>query len=327
MENVAGVGAWGWSGRNTCASVFPSAWMAACTDKRASCCSEICSTGECFGFSTGAVAPPSRVKITWPTLIFEPSLTFISLTVPVTEEGTSMTALSVSSSITGWPSETLAPGEIISRTRSPWSMFSPNSGSLNSLAPVAANGAEAAEDEGLASAGTGVAVFAAGAEEGFDADGFAGTFGSAVLPSGALLSLVLSSPVLTLAPAPFSTVKMTWPTLIFCPSLTRISFTVPVTEDGTSTTALSVSNSITGWPSVTLAPGEIIRRTRSPWSIFSPSSGSLNSVTEHSLPSSALVAPASLRLSRARLALDGEGGTTSRPAALTAALSSKYLPD
>ena len=64
-------------------------------------------------------APPSRVKITWPTLIFSPSLTLISLTVPVTEDGTSTTALSVSSSMTGWPSETLEPGEIISRTRSP----------------------------------------------------------------------------------------------------------------------------------------------------------------------------------------------------------------
>ena len=70
-------------------------------------------------FSGCADAPPSRVKITWPTLIFSPSLTLISFTVPVTEDGTSTTALSVSSSITGWPSETLEPGEIISRTRSP----------------------------------------------------------------------------------------------------------------------------------------------------------------------------------------------------------------
>jgi hypothetical protein len=53
---------------------------------------------------------------------------------------------------------------------------------------------------------------------------------------------------------------------------------VPVTDEGTSTTALSVSSSITGSPSVMLAPGLIIKRTRSPLSIFSPSSGSLNSV-------------------------------------------------
>jgi hypothetical protein len=51
---------------------------------------------------TGAVdEPPSRVKITWPTLIFSPSLTLISLTTPLTDDGTSTTALSVSSSITG----------------------------------------------------------------------------------------------------------------------------------------------------------------------------------------------------------------------------------
>ncbi len=92
-------------------------------------------------------------------------------------------------------------------------------------------------------------------------------------------SLQLASPASgAAAPAPFSTVKITWPTLTFCPSLTRISFTVPLTDEGTSTTALSVSSSMTGWPSVTVAPGEIIRRTRSPWSMFSPSSGSLNSV-------------------------------------------------
>jgi hypothetical protein len=33
------------------------------------------------------------------------------------------------------------------------------------------------------------------------------------------------------APAPFSTVKMTWPTLSLSPSFTRISPTVPVTDD------------------------------------------------------------------------------------------------
>ena len=44
-------------------------------------------------------------------------------------------------------------------------------------------------------------------------------------------------------------------------------------------TALSVSSSMTGWPSETLAPGAIIRRTRSPCEIFSPSSGSLNSAS------------------------------------------------
>src|SRR5262249_29216928 len=81
------------------------------------------------------------------------------------------------------------------------------------------------------------------------------------------------------APAPFSTVKMTCPTLSLSPSFTRTSLTLPLTDEGTSMTALSVSNSITGWPSFTSAPGAIIRRTRSPCSMFSPSSGSLNSVT------------------------------------------------
>ena len=58
----------------------------------------------------------------------------ISRTTPLTVDGTSTTALSVSSSITGCPSETRTPGEIISRTRSPDAMFSPNSCNLNSPA-------------------------------------------------------------------------------------------------------------------------------------------------------------------------------------------------
>jgi len=63
----------------------------------------------------------------------------------------------------------------------------------------------------------------------------------------------------------------------------RAGAATPLTDDGTSTTALSVSSSITGWPSLISAPGEIIRRTSSPWSMFSPSSGSLNSVNACSL--------------------------------------------
>ncbi len=70
---------------------------------------------------------------------------------------------------------------------------------------------------------------------------------------------------------------MTWPTLTLSPSFTLMSLTVPLTDEGTSTTALSVSNSITGWPSAIFAPGATIRRTRSPASMFSPSSGSLKS--------------------------------------------------
>ena len=47
-----------------------------------------------------------------------------------------MTALSVSNSMTGSPSCTWTPGETITRTKSPDSMFSPNSGSLNSIATI-----------------------------------------------------------------------------------------------------------------------------------------------------------------------------------------------
>src|SRR6266576_526101 len=71
---------------------------------------------------------------------------------------------------------------------------------------------------------------------------------------------------------------MTCPTFTLSPCFTRTSFTSPLTDEGTSTTAFSVSNSMTAWPSDILAPGEIISRTRSPCSIFSPSSGRRNSL-------------------------------------------------
>src|SRR5206468_12968018 len=137
-----------------------------------------------------AAAAPSRVKITCPSLIFSPSLTLTSFTTPVTEEGTSTTALSVSNSHTGWPSETLVPGEIIRRTRSPCEMFSPSSGSLNSLAPVrgAAGGA------GF-SAGGALSLLSAGA--------VAGAFGASGAGAGAAAVVAAA-----LASAP-STVKIT----------------------------------------------------------------------------------------------------------------------
>src|SRR6202022_5158741 len=116
-------------------------------------------------------------------------------------------------------------------------MFSPSSGSRNSLALT-----------------TGVAGGdGAGRASGFDGAGIA--VGATDFSAGALAVSALGSTIFVLAPAPFSTVKITWPTLTFSPSLTRISFTVPLTEDGTSTTALSVSNSMTGWPSLTIPPG------------------------------------------------------------------------
>src|SRR5712692_7863534 len=154
-------------------------------------------------------------------------------------------------------------------------MFSPSSGSLKSVTSVVSDAGADTGDADAAADGAFCAGDVVGDTEGeVAAVGFAGE-GPVRLRSG----LVRAAP-----PAPFSTVKITWPTLIFSPSLTRTSLIVPLTDDGTSITALSVSSSITAWPSVTLAPGEIISRTRSPWSMFSPSSGSLNSVTYPFLP-------------------------------------------
>ena len=238
------------------------------------------------------------MKITWPTLTVSPCLTFTSLTSPLTDEGTSTTALSVSSSMIGWPSVTITPGEIIRRTRSPCSIFSPSSGSLNSEMPAPATSV-ARRRPGIAVALA--EVFSQSATEAADvttSDGAASSvsdeacsvvisefFSSEALGSAGFGSAVLGSPALdceaawAFAPVPFSTVKITCPTFSLSPSFTRTSLTVPLTEDGTSITALSVSSSMTDWPSVTFAPGAINRRTRSPCSMFSPNSGSLNSVT------------------------------------------------
>ncbi len=46
-------------------------------------------------------APSSTLRIAWPTFTLSPTLTLMSLTWPATDEGTSMVALSVSSSRTG----------------------------------------------------------------------------------------------------------------------------------------------------------------------------------------------------------------------------------
>ena len=151
----------------------------------------------------GAEAPPSSVKMTCPTLIFSPSLTFTSLTTPLTEDGTSTTALSVSSSITGWPSETFVPGAIIRRTRSPCEMFSPSSGSLNSLADCGWARRSRALRRGAADgsgAGCGAGACAASAVQAARGFGFGGAAFAAARARA-------------FAPAPFSTVKITWPTL------------------------------------------------------------------------------------------------------------------
>src|SRR6266702_2229237 len=121
-------------------------------------------------------------------------------------------------------------------------MFSPNSGSLNSVTSAASEGTAGAAVTDAGAERTGSAAFA-----GADSGGAAwaavvfSVFGSAAGGADAA----------RFPPAPFSTVKITWPTLIFSPSFTRTSFTTPLTDEGTSTTALSVSSSITGSPSET----------------------------------------------------------------------------
>src|SRR5580658_8917726 len=218
----------------------------------------------------------------------------MSRTTPLTVDGTSTTALSVSSSMTGWPSVTAAPGEIIRRTRSPESMFSPSSGILNSVGAVTVGFRLSTwgvvTDAGRTGAFETGGVVAGAAEVEVGASGGTGVFGLAAACADGFsfgVSFLVSSfeTVVVAEPLPFSTVKITCPTRSLSPSFTRISPTVPVTDDGTSTTALSVSSSITGSPSAMLPPGLIIKRTRSPLSIFSPSSGSLNSVAILSLSS------------------------------------------
>src|SRR6266581_5502891 len=101
-------------------------------------------------------------------------------------------------------------------------MFSPSSGSLNSEAPDTARGARAGGADGGAAFGVG------------DAAGSSCTTGADAFGGGAC-----AGGACDFAPAPFSTVKITCPTLSLSPSLTRISLTTPLTDDGTSMTALS----------------------------------------------------------------------------------------
>src|SRR6202795_5338757 len=98
-------------------------------------------------------------------------------------------------------------------------MFSPSAGSLNSETSLLSEGTIGAgvvavlDADWVGFAGEGAVSGAAVA--GFGSDLAAGTLGaraSARLP-----------------PAPFSTVTITWPTLIFSPCLTRTSLTVPLT--------------------------------------------------------------------------------------------------
>ena len=165
------------------------------------------------------------------------------MTVPLIEEGTSITALSVSSSITGWSSMSVSPTATSMLTTSPFSIFSPKSGKANSIGP--------AEVGAGCGAGTVASACVSGA-----GDGAAG---------GA-------------AAADVSTLIMACPTATVSPCCTRISVTVPLIEEGTSITALSVSSSMTGWSSTSVSPTATSTLTTSPFSIFSPKSGSANSI-------------------------------------------------
>src|SRR5262245_13579118 len=67
-----------------------------------------------------------------------------------------------------------------------------------------------------------------------------------------------------------------------------MSLTTPATDEGTSTVALSVSNSTTGCSFSIVSPTFTSTRRTSPVVTFSPSSGTLNSVTEGSYRLSAI---------------------------------------
>ena len=86
------------------------------------------------GVAAGAApfAPSSKVKIGWSTATVSPALTRISLMVPLTVEGTSKTALSVSSSKTDWSCSMVSPGATRSLATTPESALSPRVGNLYS---------------------------------------------------------------------------------------------------------------------------------------------------------------------------------------------------
>ncbi len=185
-------------------------------------------------FSGCADAPPSRVKITWPTLIFSPSLTLNLL------HRAGHRRRHFDHRLVGFQfHDRLAFGNFgARRNHQPHQI---------ALIDVLAQFGQlefgcAGRRRGWRRRG---AVQAAPLAE------TAVLAGAAAFAAGALASLLelcggsLGLGSFDFRAAPFSTVKITWPTLIFWPSLTRISLTVPVTEEGTSTTALSVSSSIT----------------------------------------------------------------------------------
>ena len=82
------------------------------------------------------------------------------------------------------------------------------------------------------------------------------------------------SPVASSSPSKRS---ITAPVLTVSPGRTRTSVITPVTGDGISTAALSVSTSRTGWSLAMMSPGATITPTMSADSTFSPRLGSFNS--------------------------------------------------
>src|SRR6185503_12441418 len=101
--------------------------------------------------------------------------------------------------------------------------------------------------------------------------------GGSLLASAGLAAAALPAPLP--AAAASSTVKITAPTCTLSPFLTLISLTTPATDDGTSIVALSVSSSMTGCSILTVSPTLTSTLATSPEATFSPSSGTLNSVT------------------------------------------------
>src|SRR5262249_54469218 len=76
----------------------------------------------------------STVSTVWPTLMRSPFLTLMSFTAPATDDGTSIVALSVSSSRTAWSFAIVSPGETSTRTTSPAVTLSPSSRSVKAVA-------------------------------------------------------------------------------------------------------------------------------------------------------------------------------------------------
>lgn len=112
-----------------------------------------------------------------------------------------------------------------------------------------------------------------------------GSLNSMVLPpaaaAGAAASAGASAGAAAGAPAaPSSRWKITLPTGTVSPSPARCLTTVPAAGAGTSTVALSVITSTTGWCSSTAVPSATSHWTISPSAMPSPISGSLNSIIE-----------------------------------------------